>query len=204
MPSKDILPSQPGAAGTSGHPSQEQGNQRQPQELGIYLGMGQGQAWMSAHEWESGSGPIRGTGDRHNPTMVGQVCGKRTMACWVMAHSPTQSFVSVVTCTGPCPKWLLMMSWADPVPAFPWLCLVDCPMSAARLRAWLRTPAKTLPNLPIFWCFQGYSTALVALLAASTCHWFILSSGSSQMSSFKRRTSGCKLLPSCKHVTYLH
>jgi len=68
----------------------------------------------------------------------------------------------------------------------------------------LGAQAKVLFSLLVFWCFQGGSTALVALLvAASTCHWLILSGHSSQMS-FKRWSSGCKILPSRKYVSCIH
>lgn len=156
----------PHQPGTSHRPSQEQDNWGSPSPSIRHVpgdGTGQGQAWMSAHGW-GGSGLTRGTSVRHSPTMVGQGCKKRTLACRVRAHSPAQ-LGGVGHLRGPWPK-VADEGCGWPCHSFP-LAMLGCLPCVVSQSKVLRAPARVLLSLPMFYHYQGGSAALGAPLVCT-------------------------------------
>lgn len=168
---------------------------------GMSLGMGRAKARPGCQPMGGGDQASRGEPVSDTaPRWWGRAVRK---GLWPAGSEPTvlHSSVVLVTCVGPGPKWL-MRAVAGPVTAFPWLCLAVCPVLSARVRCsgpqqgcCSACPCSTtIKEAPQPW---GHP------LSAPICHWLILSVHSSQMLSFKKRSSGCKILPSCKYITCL-
>lgn len=132
---------------------------------GISLGMGWAKARPGCQPMGGGeSGLTRGTSVRHSPTMVGQGCRKRTLACQVRAHSPAQ-LGGVGHLRGPWPK-VADEGWGRPCLSFPLAMLGGLPHVVSQSKV-LRATARVLLSLPMFYYFQGGSAALGALLVCT-------------------------------------
>lgn len=166
------------------------------------LGMGRAKARPGCQPMGGGeSGLTRGTSVRHSPTMVGQGCRKRTLACQVRAHSPAQ-LGGVGHLRGPWPK-VADEGWGRPCHSFPLAMLGSLPHVVSQSKV-LRGPQQgSCSACPCSTTFKEAPQPWGHSLSAPTCHWLILSGCSSQMLSFKKSSSGCKILPSCKYITCL-